>query len=275
MGKKRTVAKTVKTKKRSENDIVFHEPVVCFLDIECSSSTGTYWGQPYQTRIIEEVETWHILSIAYQFEGSRKVIVKALPDYKTYETDQNDDRELVLDIWENILSKCDVVVAHNAKFDVGHILSRCVVHGLKPSSPFISYCTLRATKRVFGFSDNRLATLAVYLDLPRKLESGGSDTWMTIRNGNEKDKKAAWARLRKYNVGVITLRALYTRVAPYDQQHFKRSYFNHSETCDVCGSKDLQSRGWKKNKRTPIRKLRCRPCGHWQLSNTSVKIVEE
>ena len=165
-------------------------------------------------------------------------------------------------------------VAHNSKFDAGKIQARCLVHGLPPPSPFVQYDTLRAVKKVCDFSDNRLASLAIYLDLPHKLDSGGKETWMNILRGDAKSKKAAWVHLKLYNAGDIrTLEALYLKIAPWDAQHPKRSYFTHNEECDVCASKHLESRGWKKNKSSITRRLHCKDCGHYQLAKPNVRVV--
>ena len=70
---------------------------------------------------------------------------------------------------------------------------------------------------------------------------------MNIIQGDKKTEKEAWDKLKIYNAGdVETLEALYMKIRSWDSNHPRRSYFSKSEECDVCGSKDLESRGWKK-----------------------------
>ena len=256
-------------------DVIFHEPVVCFIDIECSPSTGLYWSQPWQTRIIHEIESFRLFSFAAKFQGEEKIICKALPDYPTWHTDPKSDRLLCIDILK-CLERVDIACAHNIKFDLSKINARCLVNGLPCPNPYIQqYDTLRAVKRVAGFIDNRLSALATYLDLPAKLDSGGIETTLDILYGDTATAKAAFERLKVYNIGdVVTLEALHDRIASVDKNYPKKSYYNHSETCDVCGSKHLQPRGWKKGKHSLTRRLVCAGCGHWQMSKQNVRMEE-
>jgi hypothetical protein len=181
---------------------------ILLLDIECSPNKGRFFGKHWKTNILEVTKDERIISVAWKWEGiEKKVSVKALPDYDLYLTEPDNDEELVRKIWQPI-NEADIIVVHNVAYDYKKILSKFAVHSLPAPKPTIQYCTLRASRRVFGFSSHKLSELARQLSLGSKLETGGYELWSQCLRGS----KSAWRRMKKYPDLISSIAGMSVRV---------------------------------------------------------------
>ena len=242
------------------------EPRVLYYDIETAPSLGYVWRK-WQTDVIDFESDWYIMCVAWQFEGDKKPTVMALPDTKEYRKDPEDDRGLVSALWR-LFDEADVVVAHNGDhFDQKKTRARMLIHGFDPPSPFQSIDTLKAARRTFSFTSNRLGDLGQTLGLGAKVETGGFGLWRGCMQGDEK----AWKQMRRYNVQDVTLlRDVYLKLRPWMVTHPNMALLSgRLETCPRCGSQRLSKRGLKFTKTGTFQQWRCAHCGGYSRSRLS------
>src|ERR1035437_2983089 len=126
-------------------------PKICFFDIETAPSLGYFWGKIWETNIIEVQAPWYMLSFAYKWLGEKKVHVHALPDYRTFKKDKEDDKELVEDL-HDLFDQADILIAHNGdSFEIRKANAAFNPQGFRPPSPYKTMDTLKAARRFFQF----------------------------------------------------------------------------------------------------------------------------
>ena len=204
---------------------------LCF-DIETSPIISYTWGI-WQQDVIEVIEDYQILTIAWQWVGEKKVYCVGQDDFKGYKAGVNNDTELMKFIWE-LLDEADYVIAHNGdQFDCKKINTRLLIRGLAPPSPYRQIDTKKIAKRVAGFTSNRLKDLAKDLHVAQKGDSGGFETWKGCLVGDKK----AWKQMKKYNKQDIPpLMDLYMRFRPWDKRGIPMNMLEGKPTaCPLCG----------------------------------------
>jgi DNA polymerase elongation subunit (family B) len=245
-----------------------NSPKVLFIDIETSPLIGYAW-QTWETNIIEKIEEFHILSVAYKWLD-KKINCVALPQFHGFKKDMSDDKELIKIVW-NLLNEADIVVAHNgADFDIKKINARFIFNGLTPPSNYKVVDTLKAARKYFQFDGNKLNDLCQYLGLGKKVETGGFELWKGCMRGDEE----SWSKMIKYNKkDVILLEKLYYRLRPWIDTHPNFNPITDRPDCPACGSKNMHSRGPQllTGGRTQNR-FQCQDCGKWTHGNiTKIK----
>ncbi len=201
-------------------------------------------------------------------KGEKKRGTVSLPDFPMYRKDPNNNIELIKFILAK-MEKADIVAGHNAgEFDNKRVNTDIIKHRLTPPPPHKVIDTLKMARKYFGFNQNSLKALAEFLDLPRKIETGGSQLWADcdLLDRSKKCMKA-WARMSKYCEGdMVTWLALYQRMRPWDRQHPAmkiREDGNKNPPCPMCHKRELHSRGFSVNRNGRTPRAQCHSCGHW------------
>lgn len=88
------------------------------------------------------------------------------------------------EVWAEImqyLQEIPLLVAHNASFDMSCIRSALQLHNIeKPTITY--YCSLRAARRIYDFSSNKLDALCYQFEIPTDLHHrAGNDAEMCAR----------------------------------------------------------------------------------------------
>ena len=201
-------------------------------DIEVSPLIGYSW-KTYQTDIIEVIEDYQILTVAWQWIGEKKVHVIGQDDFKDYKPGVNDDTNVVKKLHE-LFCEADAVLAHNGRaFDEKKSQARMLIRGLEPPTPYKQIDTKLMAKRVGGFTSNSLKNLADSLSVAQKGDSGGFETWKGCLAGDKK----AWKQMKKYNKQDIPpLVDLYLKLRPWDKQALPLNVMNGEyDACPKCG----------------------------------------
>jgi hypothetical protein len=241
---------------------------VLFLDIENSPMVAYSWGPMWETRLIEIIEPWYMMSFAYKWQGQKRVTVRALPDYPLYAKHPQNDKALAFEL-RNLLDEADVVIAHNGdRFDLPKCASRVLVHGGKPPSPYKTIDTLKISRRQFRFESNKLDDLCRILGIGSKLKHTGFDLWKRCMEGDER----AWRIMRRYNAhDVDLLEALYDRIKPWAPSHPKLNHFTRAIACPTCQSPNIQSRGFAFTATGKRQRIACQSCGAWSTTGALIK----
>lgn len=205
------------------------------------------------------IRDWSTLSYSYKWlfhpESASNVMTPK-------EAIAGNDQRLVKEIWE-LFDQADIIIAHNGdNFDVPRMLTRFLYYGMKPPSPFLTIDTRKEAKRVFGFTSNKLAYLARYLNFHPKLHTDFS-LWVRCSQGD----KEALEYMRRYNEqDIFTLEDVYVAMRPYIH-HPNMSLYMDIPTgvhvCPHCGARNVK---WSSYHRTGARVYKaceCPNCGAW------------
>lgn len=242
---------------------------ILILDIETAPNLAYVWGAWKQNVGQNQwVEKSHIMSMAYKWLNSDEICY--------LENRDEDDSQLVAEIYE-LLDEADIVVAHNGqKFDLPTIIGRGVVHGYTPPSPYFVVDTLLTARRELRLVSNSLANLCEQLGLKQKLSHAkfpGFKLWSECLKGNPE----AWEEMRVYNIqDVEALEELYLRLRPYMKNHpnVSRPDTEGVVACPKCGSTRIQYRGYYYTRAgLCYRRFVCLDCGGWGRVRFSEKDI--
>ena len=230
------------------------------VDLETAPNLGYCW-QKWETDIVSFKEDWYILSFAYKWLGEKETKVVSLPQFKTFKKDKSNDKELCKKLWE-LFDEAEVIIAHNGNsFDIKKSNSRFIFHDFTPPTPYKTIDTKLEAKRYFRFDSNKLDDLGQYLNLGRKINAGGFDTWLGCMNGDQK----SWDKMCEYNKqDVILLEKIYLKLRGWMTSHPNLNLIN-SETClcPNCGSKKLYKQGFAITRVSKRQRFQCQDCGCW------------
>lgn len=232
------------------------------LDIETAPILGAVWSLWQQNVGLNQIERdWYILSYAFKWLGDPKSHYKD----KRKSWDNEDDRELLDDLWK-FLDEADVIVAQNGvRFDSKKINARFILNGYPPPSPYKIVDTMLQAKACFGFTSNKLEYMTEKLCSAKKLkhnEYPGYELWKACLQGDQK----AWRCMKKYNVRDITsMEELYLIMLPWMKGHPNYGlYVNPDDPCcNRCGSTNVEKRGSYLTDVGRYQRYRCNGCGGW------------
>ena len=247
---------------------------ILFFDIEISPIISYNW-RLWQSDAIDIVEDWQILCFAYKWADEKRVHVVGQDDFPGWKPGINDDEKVVKAL-HKLMDEADIVVAHNGDgYDIKRANARMIVHKLTPPSPFRTVDTLKVSRKIAGFSSNKLASLVEQLDLGKKMDAGGIEVLKGVLKGTKKD----WAHLKKYNkMDVTILEKLYYELLPWMSNHPSLAVLNDQpECCPKCGSTHLRKGGFYVTKVGKYKRYQCLSCSSWcrgrKLHKEDVKFI--
>ncbi len=245
-----------------------NRPRTLYFDIETSPVVGLTWGLR-DTDVAHVQRNSHLLSFAAKWADQKKTHCFALPDFpKTFAKDPHNDKELALKL-HGFLSEADILVAHNAQFDVRKTWGRFLYHSIPPPPRARVFCTLKEARKHFFLDSNRLDALAKMLLGEGKLKHSGMSMWVRCLEGD----KSAFREMKKYNiVDVQILERLANRLMPYCTAFPDlRMWTRNDASCPSCSSNHITHRGFNVSKaRRKTQRMQCQTCSHW-FSGAAVK----
>jgi len=205
----------------------------------------------------------YIICGAWKWLGEDKVHgVSVLDNPRRYKRNMHDDFHVVKAL-HKVLSKADVIVAHNGDaYDIKFFQGRALAHGLPRLPPIVSIDTLKEARRHFLFNSNRLDYLGKYLKVGRKMETR-SGLWLDVLKGS---KKAVRDMLKYNKQDVELLEAVFEKLRPY----IKTPITNRG-TCTNCGSVKLRRNGSRRTLTGRYPRFVCKDCGKWFQGKSRVE----
>lgn len=233
------------------------------LDIETSPNIAHVWGLFNQNVGLNQLmAATEVICFGAKWYGSKD---------KIFASDFHDGHDDMVHQAYALLTEADCVVHYNgASFDIPHLMREFLLLGLTPPAPFQQVDLYRIIKKKFRFVSNKLDHVASELELGSKVKHAGHTLWVRCM-ANE---TSAWEEMKTYNIQDVDLTEdLYDRIAPWiDNGPNPNLYDPQVEdvcTNPVCGSTNLERRGYAYTTLGKYQRYRCRDCGAWSKSGKS------
>lgn len=244
-----------------------HQPNILFLDIETAPISADVWSLWKQNVGINQIrENGYVLCVCGIMNG--EVLETSLPEFdKAYRRDNENDFEVVTEVWE-WLDKADIIIGHNVwDFDLKTLNGRFLYHGMLPPRPYKIFDTLRTARNRFRLPSNKLDYLAQFLDVGKKMDTGGHELWTGCREGDLE----AWDHMIDYcHHDVEILRKVYLKLLPWATNHPNMALYGGG--CKNCGGTHLTL--LDKTAKTNVNEFfayRCDDCGHIMRDRKAIK----
>ena len=234
---------------------------ILFLDIETTPNLAHVWGLWDQNVAISQlVSSTEMLCFGARWYGEKKVIFKSV---------HHDGKEAMIKEVHRLMDEADVLIGWNsASFDTKHLKRELIENKMLPPSPYRDLDLMRVVKSQFKFPSNKLDYVAQKLGVGAKVKHSGFDLWLKCMAGEEK----AWREMKKYQIQDVDLLVdLYEILKPWIKNHPSTALFNGIEDgCVVCGSTNIQKRGFEVTASAKYQRLHCQECGKWQRASKQV-----
>lgn len=231
------------------------------LDIETSPNVAYSWGLFNQNIGLSQlVKPSEVMCFAAKWHHR-----KSTEFYSVHW----DGKDSMLKHAHQMLSDADAVVHYNGtSFDVPHLHREFALAGMPPPAPFAQIDLLRAVRKNFRFTSNKLDHVASQFGLGNKVAHEGFGLWVKTMAGED----AAWRRFRKYCKGdVVLTEQLYDRLLPWIAPHPSVPLHDGVEDgCPNCGSASRQQRGYAYTAVSRYVRYSCNACGRWYRGRNCV-----
>lgn len=224
---------------------------ILVLDIETRPAKAYIWKMFDENISLEQlIEPSSILCVGAMWLGSKTCLFFSEWEHGKLE---------MLKHVHSLLSEADAVVGYNSdRFDLAKLNGEFLLYGLAPVPPLTSIDLYKQIKKM-GLQSAKLAYVGPFLGIGSKVAHEGFALWKGVMDGNA----AARNRMKGYCIGDVKLTVnLYLRLRPYIKNHPHLGE-SKSASCGACGSKHLQSRGYRRTKAFKIQRLHCQGCGSW------------
>lgn len=244
---------------------------ILLFDIETTPMEVYVWGL-FGNKFIDYnnvIKDWNVLSWSAKWLFDSKV----MSDIQTPKEAKNrDDKRILKGIWQ-LLDEADIVVAHNGdKFDIKKLNTRFYINEYVTPSSFRSIDTLKAIKKSFAFSSNRLDYLGKLIKNKGKLDTNFK-LWTDCLAG----KRKALSKMLSYNEeDVRLLEEVYLDIRSWIKPHPNIGVWCDGSVCPTCGSNDLSYNGkYYTTNANKYNSYRCNSCGALSRSIDSVLSVDK
>lgn len=188
-------------------------------------------------------------------------------DLKKYDLlKKDDDADFgLLERFSKLLLRADLVVGQNSiAFDLPTLTSRIIKYKLPPLPDILHDDIYLKTKKTVKHLSHKLDDVGDFLGYGGKREHGhGMEWWIKIAQGNG----SVLREMVKYcDDDVVKLRKIYKHTLPYIKSSLNRAAFSNQIVCRNCGSKNLNSRGFRLTTAQKFQRYQCQDCGSWTSS---------
>ena len=244
------------------------EPKILILDIETAPMKAFIWKRWKENISLEQtISEWFMICWSAKWLGSNTVYSDCL----TPEEILNEDDKRITKTISEFLDECDVAVAYNGcAFDFPKIQTRMIVNGIKPISAYKVIDPKIIAKKQFGFSSNKLDSVARMFGFDTKLETS-FELWRDCMNG----KQEALDYMVKYNqYDVELLEKVYLKIVPYAKGLPNLNVFRSYDTlkCPICGCEHLEQIDDYHTNTNTYNQYKCIKCGAISRSRKTNKI---
>jgi len=224
-------------------------PRILVIDIETAPARAFVWGlRDQQISPSQVIEQPRVLCFAAKWHNEKRVQFHS----------EREGREPMIEAAWRYLNEADIVTGYNhVRFDVPHLQREMVQLGWGPPSPWIDVDLLTVVRRRFRFLSNKLGSILEQLDLNRKGDPGGFDTWRAVLEGDE----AGWKRMEKYNRQDVQITAdLFQYLLPWLNLPHAGLFTGNLTACPSCGCTSIEPDGIDRTRASAWIRLVCVDC---------------
>lgn len=249
------------------------EPRIILWDIESLPNLKAaleVWPQlssPFNTPTIR-ASVNSIACAAYKVLNEDKVYCLNAWDYRGWQENVNDDKELCENLYAVLLG-ADCVVTHNGiRFDWKFLQTRLIKHKLPPLPKIHHVDTCSEAKKNLLIVNNRLQTVAKFLTDQEKMTHEGWDLWVKVHS---RDPEAMQTMSTYCKQDVVTLEAVFKELKPVISTIPNHNLFNplKAKACPNCGSSRLRNEGKRYTQTRAYRRYICEDCRKWSRTDIS------
>ena len=209
-------------------------PKILLLDIETLPMHFRAWRPGKQYLRVEQMvdgKDWVVLSWSAKWLCAPDIVSDILIPSEAIE---RDDGRICKSIYR-LIDEADILIAHNLdRFDLPSLVSRFMIHGMKPFSPVQCIDTLKESRKVAKHSSHKLDWIGRLATNEGKLLTDFS-LWVKCEHGNTE----ALARMLEYNKDdVRLLEETYLWMLPWIKSHPNIGLYQDSDgkACKRCGA---------------------------------------
>jgi DNA polymerase elongation subunit (family B) len=225
------------------------------LDLEMSYALGFFFPSKKPQYIPARNITHHQYCICASWSWDHEVSVYNERCKKPWS-----DKNIAIKL-SKLINEADIVTAHNGdNFDMKHINTLLIKHGLAPIPPKKTLDTLKIARKYFAFAGNGLSDLLRFFNIGDKEEK---PDWYEATMG---DKEAMEQVVKYCNVDVIQQKKILAKFKPFINNYpTLRSSSERPKVCDACGSNHINVKdkcAWRSGNRfvTVYECMTCRKC---------------
>ena len=214
-------------------------PKVVFIDIESAPAKVAAFNR-FNINLNEDniLEEGFLLSVSWKWQGNPTVNGVVLTGEEAVACN---DYRVAEALW-HVLNNADIVIAHNGdNFDLKMARRVFLKHNFAPPKYYYSVDTLKIVRRAFKLPSNRLGSIAKFLGVEDKQDSGGMKLWVGCMQGDE----SSLEKMMQYNKqDVIVLEQVYDKLIAWDKAPKHGLYINRDVgvnqgmACPKCGDSD-------------------------------------
>ena len=212
-------------------------PKIIFFDIETTPVINMRFQYDRSEYINHEniMQDWYICCAAWKELGSKKT--HAVSMKKT-----GDDYHVVKTL-RDALAKADIIAGHVIdRFDIRNLNARLIYHKLPPLPPIPTLDTFKLSKKIAGFTSNKLDYLSKFTGGGGKIHTDGQ-LWRDVVAGS---KKALKDMVTYNKMDVIRNEEYYMELRPYIPSHIHVGVLKGEDrlnSCPKCGSTHFKRNG--------------------------------
>lgn len=232
----------MKTENLAIQKDVVRPPRIKILHWDAEISPILGWAyNPYEGPLIRLEQDPKVVSVAWWWEGEKRIHCATLADFPNYKPDRFniDDSQLVAHI-HGLLMDADVLVGHNATaFDYKIANARFLHYGLEPLDQKYFFDTLTKARRHFKMPKNTLDEIYRYIfGKEGKTKIKHSDVIWDCLEGD----MGAWLKMKKYNIRDVEItRDVYFRIKPFCRFPINMNLLLRGKlVCTSCGSENFE-----------------------------------
>jgi len=247
-------------------------PRILLWDIENLPMLVASWGLYNQNHSPDSIiQDKSIICISYKYLGEKDIYTISIGEKpRLFNKSPYNDYHVVKAVYD-VLKDVDILVAHNGDaFDLKCLNARALYHNLPPLPHIPSVDTLKAARKHFRFSSNKLGYLAKHLGVGRKGDVNFGD-WLGIIGGDW----GALERMEKYNrQDVAVLEDVYLKLRPYISNHPNLNLYEEDGNCPNCGHNQLIKNGYRYTRTGKFQRYQCGSCGAESRGKHALQAVD-
>lgn len=147
------------------------------------------------------VADWDILMTACIKPYGQETIVFRADSYPTWEKGRANDKQITVDIADELRKHAIVVGHYSKKFDVRFLRAKMFRHGLEPLPLMFGIDTWRIAKDNFKVQSRRRHSLSVFAQLDPERDEPEGDRWMRAAFNGDRD---AMEKIVQHNIQCVT-----------------------------------------------------------------------